>query len=67
MFLTVKFQPGDARTYTYRYHGAAHVEPDDYCVVETRDGNKPVQVVDVDVEAPPFACKAVVAILTERV
>jgi len=67
MFLTVKFQPGDARTYIYLYEGSAHVEPDDYCVVETRDGNRPVQVVAVDVAEPAFACKAVVAILTERV
>lgn len=67
MFVAVKFQPADARTYTYRYDGNCEVSPGDFCVVETRDGRRPVEVAAVDLPEPPFDCKPIIAILTEKV
>ena len=66
MFISVKFQPADVKTYTYRYDGKCEVNPGDFCVVETRDGRKPVEVTAVDVQEPAFECKPIIAILTER-
>jgi len=66
MFVSVKLNPGDARTYTYAYHGAEQIEPGDFVVVETRDGRKPVEVVAIDVAEPAFACKPIVSVLIER-
>lgn len=65
MFVTVTFNDFERRTYTYEYHGAEDLSPGDYVVVETRDGNKPVEVVDVDVPAPPFRCKEIAAVLSQ--
>lgn len=67
MFISVKFQPGDARTYTYRYDGASQALPGEFCLVDTKDGRKAVEIAAVDVPEPPFECKSVVAILTEKV
>ena len=67
MFIAVKFQPGDARTYTYFYGGRCPVACGDFCIVETRDGRKAVEVAAVDVDAPSFECKPILAILTEKV
>lgn len=66
MFVAVKFNPTDSRTYTYRYDGAEQIEPGDFVVVETRDGRRAVEVADVDVPEPSFACKPISAILIER-
>ena len=41
MFLSVKFNPSDSRTYTYIYDGAEQIEPGDFVIVETREGRKP--------------------------
>lgn len=66
MFIAVKFNPADARTYTYAYDGAEQIEPGDFVVVETRDGRKAVEVAEVDVPRPDFRCKPISAILIER-
>jgi hypothetical protein len=66
MFVTVKFNPADSRTYTYAYDGAEQIEPGDFVVVETREGRKAVEVAAVDVAKPAFPCKPIVAILIEK-
>ena len=67
MFVAVKFQPGDARTYTYFYAGDCPVEVGDFCIVETRHGRKAVEVAAVDCDTPSFECEPILAILTEKV
>lgn len=66
MFVSVKFNPGDAYTYTYAYDGAEQIEPGDFVVVKTRDGRKAVEVAVVDVAEPAFACKSITAVLIEK-
>ena len=66
MFLSVKFNPSDSRTYTYTYDGAEQIEPGDFVIVETREGRKPVEVVAVGVSEPSFQCKPISAILVEK-
>lgn len=65
MFIAVKFNPTDFRTYTYTYSGAEVIEPGDFVVVETRDGRRAVEVSAVDVEEPAFRCKPISAVLVE--
>lgn len=57
MFVTVKFSPADARSYTYRWAEDVAPEIGQVVVVENRDGNKAVTVEAVDVPEPSFACK----------
>lgn len=66
MFVAVKFNPGDHRTYTYRYEGTEQIEPGDFVVVETRDGRKAVEVSAVDVPTPSFHCKPISSVLIEK-
>ena len=66
MFISVKFQPNDTRTYTYTYDGAEQLQPGDFVIVETRDGRKPVEITAVDVAEPAFRCKPISAILIEK-
>lgn len=66
MFITVKFNPADVRTYTYAYSGAEQIEPGDFVVVDTRDGRKAVEVAEVDAPEPSFRCKHISAILIEK-
>ncbi len=66
MFISVRFNPGDYRAYTYRYDGAEQLGAGDFVVVETRDGRKAVEVVHVDVPEPEFPCKPITAILIEK-
>lgn len=66
MFVSVKFNPADHRTYTYRYEGSEQIEPGDFVVVETRDGRKAVEVSATDVPNPGFPCKAISAVLIEK-
>jgi hypothetical protein len=65
MFVSVKFQPRDSRTYTYTYEGAQPLHPGDMVKVDSKDGTKTVSVVAVNVPKPPFACKPIVAVLAE--
>lgn len=66
MHIAVRFNPNDARTYTYTYDGAEQIEPGDFVVVETRDGRKAVEIAAVDVPAPSFPCRPIAALLIER-
>jgi hypothetical protein len=66
MFVSVKFRADDTRTYTYRYHGEAPIKPGCRAVVETFDGEKIVEVVAVDLPAPPFGCKAIASVVEDQ-
>jgi hypothetical protein len=66
MFIAVKFNPNDSRSYTYTYEGSEQIEPGDFVVVETREGRKAVEVAAVDVAEPAFRCKPISAILIEK-
>ncbi|MBC7282604.1 hypothetical protein [Hoeflea sp.] len=66
MHITVKFNPGDYRAYTYAYDGQEQIEPGDFVIVETREGRKAVQVESVDVPKPDFQCKHISAVLIEK-
>lgn len=66
MFISVKFNAGDYRFYTYSYDGADQLSPGDFVVVETKDGRMPVTVHEVDVREPPLVCKPIVATLIEK-
>jgi hypothetical protein len=66
MFVAVKFNPADSRTYTYTYDGAEQIEPGGFVVVDTREGRKAVEVAAVDVAEPAFRCKPIAAILIEK-
>lgn len=57
MFITVKFSPADARSYTYRWADDAAPEVGQIVSVENKDGAKLVTVDAVDVPEPSFACK----------
>ena len=59
MFISVKFRPGDSRTYTYAYDGEAPLEPGQAVYVEAKDGRKIVIVDLVDVSEPSFQCKPI--------
>jgi len=65
MFVSVKFNPRDFRTYTYTYDGDQPLRPGDLVKVETKDGTKTVTVAAVDVKEPAFACKPIVSVLSE--
>lgn len=65
MFVSVKFQPRDSRTYTYSYDGAQPLRPGDMVKVDCQTESKTVSVVAVDVPKPPFACKPIVAVLAK--
>lgn len=66
MFIAVKFNPSDNRTYTYTYEGAEHIEPGCFVIVETRDVRKAVEVAETNVPEPQFRCKPISAILIEK-
>lgn len=71
MFVTVKFQSGDSRLYTYRYDGEREegyiaIEPGEYAVVETKDGTKAVEVVEVNVPEPAFECRNIIMVLVPK-
>lgn len=66
MFIAVRFNPADSRTYTYVYNGAEQIEPGDFVVVETREGRKAVEVSAIDVPEPSFRCKPISAVLIEK-
>ena len=60
-FVTVKFKPGDTRTYTYAWDGPELFPGDRVKVPDNRsDGWKAVTVVSTTDEAPPFACKSII-------
>jgi len=66
MFVTVKFNPWDTRTYTYAYDGDQSLKPGDLVTVDTpREGSKTVEVVSVDVPEPTFACKPITSVVIE--
>lgn len=54
-----KFRRGDARAYTYEWHGAEPLSVGDHVVVETKIGPQTVIVSDVDVRRPSFPLKAI--------
>ncbi|HWA22292.1 MAG TPA: hypothetical protein VG735_07860 [Caulobacterales bacterium] len=57
-YVQVRFKPGDAKTYCYHNDGAPlHVGA--RVRVETRDGIKTVDVVDVGYDSPPYGTKEV--------
>jgi hypothetical protein len=58
-YVAVRFQPGQSRTYTYHNEGEP-VAPGDWVKVETKDGWKQVEVVEIVDEKPPFATKPVI-------
>jgi hypothetical protein len=66
MFISVKFNAADYRSYTYTYEGEEQLSPGDFVVVETKDGRKPVVVHQLNVPEPSFRCKPIVAILIEK-
>lgn len=66
MFVTVKFNPWDTRTYTYSYDGEQRLKEGDLVTVDTpREGAKTVEVVSVDVPEPSFICKPITSVVTE--
>lgn len=67
MFLSVKFHERDARTYTYTSDLDPAPAPGDRITVATRDGEKIVTVVEVDLPEPPFPCKAVTGFAPPKV
>jgi hypothetical protein len=59
-FVACKFQPADARQYTYVWDGEPLAEGDQVKVADARsDGWKRVYVVSISDEAPPFECKPI--------
>ena len=58
MFVSVKFHQRDTRTYTYACDIPASVG--DMVLVATKDGQKVVEVVSVDLPEPKFECKPIV-------
>lgn len=64
-FITCRFHSNDARRYTYLNEGDP-VAPGDFVKVPDArgDGWKRVEVMDVDVSQPSFACKAILGKVT---
>lgn len=58
MFVSVKFNPWDQRSYTYTWDGDL-LSPGDLVIVDARDEEKIVTVESVDVPEPAFACKPI--------
>ena len=54
-----KFRKGDAKAYTYEWHGEKPLSIGDHVVVETGIGPQTIIVSDVDVRRPPFPLKAI--------
>jgi len=64
-FITCRFSPVDARRYTYINDGEPVVPGDFVKVPDARsDGWKRVEVMEVDVAQPSFACKAILGKVT---
>lgn len=62
MFVSVKFNPAHSRTYTYRYDGPEQIIPGAQVLVETRDRQKRVEVAEIDLPEPDFACKSIIGL-----
>lgn len=66
MFVAVKFNPQYDRSYTYFYNGAAALSPGDMVKVETKDGIKTAHVEAINVSKPPFTCKPIASVISDR-
>ena len=62
-FCKCKFRSSDTRTYTYRNDGAPVAVGDRVEVEAPRDeGKVVVEVAEIDVPEPPFACKPILGL-----
>ena len=64
-FVSVKFNPEQERTYTYR-NDLAPVAVDDRVQVEARGKTKTATVVDVSNDDPGFPCKPIIGLAPEN-
>lgn len=58
-FVSVQFQPGDSRSYTY-HHDGDPLSEGDRVVVETKKGRSTVTVLSVGADEPHFPTKPII-------
>jgi hypothetical protein len=64
MFVSVKFSAYDTRTYTYTCD--IDVKEGDFVFVATKDGQKQVEVVGINMPEPPFSCKPIIGVVEKE-